>query len=91
MKKAIEDAGFAVLPASGAYFLMADPGDRHFERDMDFCFWLIREAGVTTVPPSAFYADPEGTPVLARFCFAKKSATIAAAAERLARLATVSR
>ena len=91
MKKAIEDAGFAVLPAAGAYFLMADPGDRHFERDMDFCFWLIREAGVTTVPPSAFYADPEGTPVLARFCFAKKSATIAAAAERLARLATVSR
>jgi aspartate/methionine/tyrosine aminotransferase len=88
MRSAIEGGGFTVLPAGGAFFLMADPGGRSFDRDMDFCFWLIREAGVTTVPPSAFYAQPNDAPVLARFCFAKKDETIAAAADRLSKLMT---
>jgi len=91
MAKAIEGAGFTVLPASGSYFLMADPGEVEFATDVEFCKWLIREAGVTTVPPSAFYADPSTAPMLARFCFAKKLETIAAAAERLQRIAAVSR
>lgn len=88
MRDAISGAGFGVLPAGGAFFLMADPVERSFETDMEFCFWLIREAGVTTVPPSAFYATPEEAPVLARFCFAKRDETIAAAADRMARLST---
>jgi len=70
---------------------MADPGEVEFATDVEFCKWLIREAGVTTVPPSAFYADPSTAPMLARFCFAKKLETIAAAAERLQRIAAVSR
>jgi aspartate/methionine/tyrosine aminotransferase len=65
---------------------MADPNGREFVNDMEFCFWLIREAGVTTVPPSAFYVNRDDAPVLARFCFAKKMETIATAAERLAAL-----
>ena len=42
------------------------------------------EIGVAAIPPSAFYADPATAPPLARFCFAKRPETIAAAAERLA-------
>jgi aspartate/methionine/tyrosine aminotransferase len=86
MRDAIETAGFTVLPAGGAFFLMAEPNGREFVNDMEFCFWLIREAKVTTVPPSAFYANRDEAPVLARFCFAKKAETIAAAAERLVAL-----
>jgi aspartate/methionine/tyrosine aminotransferase len=86
MRDAITTAGFTVLPAGGAFFLMADPNGREFVNDMEFCFWLIREAGVTTVPPSAFYVNRDDAPVLARFCFAKKMETIATAAERLAAL-----
>ena len=66
MRTAIEGAGLTVLPAQGAFFLMADPGNRVFETDMEMCFWLIREAGVTTVPPSAFYLNRDEAPVLAR-------------------------
>jgi aspartate/methionine/tyrosine aminotransferase len=90
MTEAIEGAGFMVLPVSGAYFLMADPGERGFASDVEFCTWLIREAGVTTVPPSAFYEDPATAPMLARFCFAKKLETIAEAGARLRRIAAVS-
>jgi aspartate/methionine/tyrosine aminotransferase len=86
MRDAIEAAGFTVLPAGGAFFLMAEPNGREFANDMEFCFWLIREAKVTTVPPSAFYANRDEAPVLARFCFAKKAETIASAAERLVAL-----
>jgi hypothetical protein len=35
---------------------------------------------------SAFFAESWTAPPLARFCFAKKDETIAAAADRLARL-----
>jgi len=38
---------------------------------------------VAAIPPSVFYGDQTGTPLLARFCFAKGLDTIRAAGERL--------
>jgi len=80
-------AGFETLPIGGSYFLMADIANRGFETDVAFCEWLVQTAGVVALPPSAFYQDPATAPLLARFCFAKSDATIAAAAERLGAIA----
>jgi aspartate/methionine/tyrosine aminotransferase len=82
--QALEAAGLPTLPIGGSYFLMADISEAGFADDVAFCRWLTREAGVTAVPPSAFYADPARAPLLARFCFAKQDATIELAADRLA-------
>jgi aspartate/methionine/tyrosine aminotransferase len=83
MKSALDEAGLPSLPIGGSYFLMAEIADRGFVDDVAFCRWLTTEIGVAAVPPSAFYLDPGRAPLLARFCFAKRDDTIAAAAERL--------
>jgi aspartate/methionine/tyrosine aminotransferase len=62
---------------------MIDGSRFGFATDVEVVHWLITEAGVTSVPPSAFYADASRAPLLARFCFAKQHATIAEAAARL--------
>jgi aspartate/methionine/tyrosine aminotransferase len=80
----LADAGLPTLPVEGSYFIMADIGHTGFASDVDFCRWLTRDVGVAAIPPSAFYAEPQGAPLLARFCFAKKLETLRAAAERLA-------
>lgn len=85
----LAQAGFETLPIGGSYFLMADVAGRGFENDVAFCEWLVRTAGVVALPPSAFYQDPSTAPLLARFCFAKTDATIAAAADRLAVVKTI--
>jgi aspartate/methionine/tyrosine aminotransferase len=68
---------------------MADISDLGFETDVAFCEWLVESIGVAAVPPSAFYLEPATAPLLARFCFAKSDATIAAAAERLRNIGSV--
>lgn len=85
---ALHAAGFATLPIGGSYFLLADIAPLGFPDDAAFCRFLAAEIGVAAIPPSAFYADPARAPQLARFCFAKRPETIAAAAERLLRLRT---
>jgi aspartate/methionine/tyrosine aminotransferase len=52
--------------------------------DVAFCDWLIEEAGVVSVPVSAFYAQDPVTSVV-RLCFAKQDATLDAALERMIR------
>jgi aspartate/methionine/tyrosine aminotransferase len=86
LRTALEAADLPVLPISGSYYLMADVSGLGFDDDVAFCRYLTSEIGVAAIPPSAFYADPTTAPLLARFCFAKRSETIAAAAERLAAL-----
>ncbi len=83
---ALEGAGLPILAIGGSYFLMADISGLGFEDDAAFCRWLVVEAGVAAVPPSAFYADVSRAPMLARFCFAKRDETLALAAERLSLL-----
>ena len=89
LESALADADLATLPIGGSYFLMADISGLGFENDVSFCEWLVESIGVATVPPSAFYQNPATAPLLARFCFAKSDATIAAAAERLRNIAAV--
>jgi aspartate/methionine/tyrosine aminotransferase len=86
LRTALEAADLPVLPISGSYYLMADVSGLGFDDDVAFCRYLTSEIGVAAIPPSAFYADPTTAPLLARFCFAKRSETITAAAERLAAL-----
>ena len=86
LRDALEAADLPVLPISGSYYLMADIGGLGFDDDVSFCRYLTSEVGVAAIPPSAFYFDPTNAPLLARFCFAKRQETLAAAAERLAGL-----
>lgn len=86
LRAALADAGLPPLECQGAYFLLSDVTTHGFDNDVDFCRYLVTEAGVAAIPPSAFYLDPATAPALARFCFAKRFETIDAAAERLSRM-----
>ncbi len=78
-------AGFAVLPASGTWFVTVDLAASGLPTDdAVLAERLIREAGVASIPVSAFYAAAAETGFL-RLCFAKRDATLDLAVERLAR------
>ena len=81
----LADIGFGLLPAHGTYFVTTDFRPLGFNgSDEDFCRHITVEAGVTAVPVSAFYDDPNVAPRhLARFCFCKHDQTLDAALERL--------
>ncbi|MGH8123199.1 MAG: pyridoxal phosphate-dependent aminotransferase [Rudaea sp.] len=76
---------FKLLPVRGAYFQVVDYSAISAKDDLNFCEWLIHEAGVAAIPVTAFYETPPDTR-LVRFCFAKSDATLLAAAERLCKL-----
>ena len=71
--------GYAVLPSSATYFLNIDLTASGIAMgDVAFAAWLIEEAGVATIPVSAFYVENPVTHVV-RLCFAKQDATLDAA------------
>lgn len=76
---------FTLLPVGGAYFQLVDYSAISEQDDLNFSEWLVREAGVAAIPVSAFYESAPDARIV-RFCFAKSDATLAAAAERLARV-----
>jgi methionine aminotransferase len=76
---------FTLLPVGGAYFQLVDYSAISDKDDLNFSEWLVREAGVAAIPVSAFYETAPDARIV-RFCFAKSDATLAAAAERLARV-----
>lgn len=77
--------GYAVLPCAATYFVNIDLAASGVDMgDVAFAEWLIAEAGVATIPVSAFYADAPVTTVV-RLCFAKQDATLDAALERMTR------
>lgn len=82
--------GFDVLPCAGSYFLTADIRPLGFTDDGDFCRWLTSEIGVAAIPVSAFYEAGDQRH-FARFCFAKRDATLAEATIRLDRLRLTAR
>ena len=76
--------GLRPLPSEGSYFMLADYSAISRTPDTDFAEALIRHAGVATIPISPFYsAEPPADQHYLRLCFAKTSATLDAAAERL--------
>jgi len=77
--------GYTVLPCAATYFLNIDLAASGVAMgDVAFAEWLIEEAGVATIPVSAFYAEAPVTNVV-RLCFAKQDATLDAALERMMR------
>ncbi len=81
----LEALGYTVLPSAATYFLNIDLTASGIAMDdVAFAQWLIEEAGVATIPVSAFYAEAPVTNVV-RLCFAKQDATLDAALERMAR------
>jgi methionine aminotransferase len=78
----MKDTRFDLLPSGGSYFICAKYDRISDEGDQEFAKRLTREAGVATIPVSAFYRNAKDNRVI-RFCFAKKEKTIKEAVERL--------
>lgn len=73
---------FEMLDSHGSYFICAKYNRISDENDKDFAIRLTKEAGVATIPVSAFYQNGKDDKVL-RFCFSKKKETLEAAVEKL--------
>jgi N-succinyldiaminopimelate aminotransferase len=80
------DAGFAVAPTSGTYFVVADAAPLGFGDGMDFCRRLPELAGVVAVPVQVFHDDPDAARSLVRFAFCKRPHVLADAVARMATL-----
>ncbi len=82
----LEKIGFRCHVPKGAYYVMCDISSFDFPDDVAFCNHLVHEVGVSAVPGSSFFSNPNDGKNLVRFCFAKKRETLDAAGERLAKL-----
>ena len=88
---ALRSEGFHVLPAAGTYFLAVDLAKSGiFRTDKDFAIRAVKEAGVATIPFSAFYSTPPDFN-LVRLCFAKSDATLDQGAERMGKARRIMR
>jgi aspartate/methionine/tyrosine aminotransferase len=78
--------GFAVLPTQGTYFITADFAPLGFDGDdVAFCRHITEHAGVTAIPVSAFYDQPDAPRHYARFAFCKRPEVLDEAITRLRR------
>ena len=76
---------FEMLDSHGSYFICAKYARISDEPDKEFAIRLTKEAGVATIPVSAFYQNGKDDKVL-RFCFSKKNETLEKAVEKLVTL-----
>jgi N-succinyldiaminopimelate aminotransferase len=82
----LEEAGFAVLPSEGTYFVTADITPLGGTDGADFCRELPARCGVVAVPTQVFYDHQEAGRHLIRFAFCKREEVINEAAQRLTKL-----
>jgi methionine aminotransferase len=73
---------FEPLPSFGSYFQLYSYKNISTESESDFAIKLTQDAGVASIPVSAFYKTPIDNKVL-RFCFAKNETTLTSAVDRL--------
>ncbi|SHO58078.1 methionine aminotransferase [Vibrio quintilis] len=78
----LSDGPFQLYPSQGAFFMLAGFGHQSDIPDTDMVQRLIREAGVATIPLSAFYAGGTDQRLL-RLSFTKDDETIIAGARAL--------
>lgn len=74
------------MRSEGTFFLLASYAQITDQPEQAFAEWLTMEKGVTAIPVSAFYAEPENKASnhqLLRFCFAKDDQTLEDALLRL--------
>jgi L-glutamine---4-(methylsulfanyl)-2-oxobutanoate aminotransferase len=77
-------ANLSYTVPEGAYYVMVDISRFNQISDMEFCKWLVREAGVAAVPGSSFFH--EDIQNFIRFHFAKRDETLIEAGKRLQKL-----
>jgi methionine aminotransferase len=80
--KLMTQTKFRPLPSHGSYFQLYNYDSISDESENDFALRLTRDAGVVSIPASAFYKTGKDNKVL-RFCFAKKEITLEKAVDRL--------
>jgi aspartate/methionine/tyrosine aminotransferase len=86
MAEGLAEAGFDVLPTSGSYFITTDFTPLRFNGDdVAFCRHITEHAGVTAIPVSAFYDEPDAPRHYARFAFCKRPEVLREALARLKR------
>ena len=83
-KNLMQQTKFTMQDSFGSYFICGTYERISEEGDKDFAIRLTKEAGVATIPVSAFYQNGKDDKVL-RFCFSKKKETLDAAVEKLSR------
>ena len=84
-KELMKPTRFTLQKSFGSYFICGTYEKISDEGDKDFAIRLTKEAGVATIPVSAFYQNGKDDKVL-RFCFSKKKETLEAAVEKLAKV-----
>ena len=82
----LADAGFAVRPSAGTYFICADVRPLGFEDATELAWRLPERAGVAAVPVGVFTDHPEPFKHLLRFAFCKRDDVIDEAITRLNKL-----
>lgn len=82
-KQLMQQTKFTMHESYGSYFICGSYEKISEEADKDLAIRLTKEAGVATIPVSAFYQNGKDDKVL-RFCFSKKKETLEAAVEKLA-------
>jgi methionine transaminase len=80
--KLMQQTKFNLQNSYGSYFICSTYERITDEPDKDFAIRLTKEAGVATIPVSAFYQNGKDDRVL-WFCFSKKKETLEAAVEKL--------
>jgi N-succinyldiaminopimelate aminotransferase len=83
----LADAGFAVLPSAGTYFVTVDIRPLGATDGLAFCRSLPARCGVVAVPTVVFYDDVDAGAPLVRFMFGKRREVIEEAVVRLKALA----
>ncbi|MGE0703675.1 MAG: pyridoxal phosphate-dependent aminotransferase [Vicinamibacterales bacterium] len=78
---------FVPYTPGGAYYIMTDITAFGFPDDVSFARYLVKEAGVASVPASSFYRNPVDGRTKVRFCFCKRDETLDEAGRRLAAMA----
>lgn len=77
------------IRSEGTFFLLANYSNISNKDELEFSKWLTIEHGVTVIPVSAFYEDPNSKNAnknLVRFCFAKQDHTLDNAIDKLINL-----
>lgn len=81
-KELLQKSRFELMPCEGTYFQVVSYAAISNENDVEFCKRLIIEYGVAAIPISTFYGDGKDLKLI-RFCFAKDTNTLEAAAKKL--------
>lgn len=85
LEAGLQAEGFKLLPCEGTYFINIDLAASGLGlKDSEFATRAVKEAGVATIPLSAFY-DRDGETGFVRLCFAKRDATLDRGVEALAK------